>query len=69
MSVDKFLDLSPLRDAIALPGGGLDVVGDANWFGLQAAKVQRTLISGLVKNFEFVYEISIKMLKRIFVAL
>jgi len=59
------LDLSALRDAIASLDDGLEVVSDDHWFNLQTAKIQNTLISGVVKNFEFVYEISVKMIKRV----
>lgn len=63
--MDTPLDLSALQDAISSLGDGLEVVSDPNWFNDQSDKVQNTLISGVVKNFEFVYEISIKMLKRV----
>ena len=62
--MDHRLDLSPLQDAIASLSDGLEVVSDPAWFSGQSDKVQNTLISGVVKNFEFVYEISVKMLKR-----
>lgn len=62
--MDHPLDLSALQDAIASLSDGLEVVSDPAWFSGQSDKVQNTLISGVVKNFEFVYEISIKMLKR-----
>ena len=62
--MEKPLDLSALEGAIASLSDGLEVVNDPAWFNQQSAKVQNTLISGVVKNFEFVYEISIKMLKR-----
>ena len=59
------LDLSALRDAIVFLDDGLEVVSDDHWFNQQNAKIQNTLISGVVKNFEFVYEISVKMIKRV----
>ena len=62
--MDKQLDLSALQDSIASLGDGLDIVSDPEWFNEQTVKVQNALISGVVKNFEFVFEISIKMLKR-----
>jgi nucleotidyltransferase substrate binding protein (TIGR01987 family) len=40
------------------------VVGDTAWFNVQEAKVRHTLIAGVIQNFEFVYEISTKMLRR-----
>ena len=63
--MDTPLDSSALQDAISSLGDGLEVVSDPNCFNDQSDKVQNTLISGVVKNFEFVYEISIKMLKRV----
>ena len=62
--MDKPLDLSALHDVIASLSDGLEVVSDPAWFNQQTDKVQNTLISGVVKNFEFVYDISVKMLKR-----
>lgn len=59
------LDLTSLRDAIISLDDGLEVVSDPAWFDQQSAKVQNTLISGVVKNFEFVYEISVKMIRRV----
>jgi nucleotidyltransferase substrate binding protein (TIGR01987 family) len=61
---DGRLDLSALRDAVRLLEDGLDVVSDAPWFNQQSDKVRNTLIAGVIQNFEFVYEISVKMIKR-----
>lgn len=58
------LDLQALKDAVASLGDGLEVVSDPVWFNQQSDKVRNTLVSGVIKNFEFVYEISIKMVKR-----
>lgn len=58
------LDLSPLRQALSSLEDGLDVVRDAAWFNQQSEKVRNTLIAGVIQNFEFVYEISTKMLRR-----
>lgn len=58
------LDLSALRSAINSLSDGLGVVSDPEWFNQQSDKVRNTLVSGVVKNFEFVYEISAKMIKR-----
>lgn len=58
------LDLTALRSAISSLEDGLDVVNDRVWFDRQPGKVQNTLVAGVIQNFEFVYEISIKMLKR-----
>ena len=61
---DVRLDLSALRDAVGSLEEGLEVVSDSEWFNQQSEKVQNTLIAGVIQNFEFVYEISIKMVKR-----
>jgi len=58
------LDLSALQEAVASLTDGLDVVSDPVWFNAQSEKVRNTLMAGVIKNFEFVYEISVKMLKR-----
>ena len=58
------LDLSALRNAIASLEDGLEMVGDSSWFNAQSGKVQNTLIAGIIQNFEFVYEICIKMIRR-----
>ena len=58
------LDLSALRRALASLEDGLEVVSDSEWFNQQSFKVQNTLIAGVIQNFEFVYEIGFKMLKR-----
>ena len=58
------LDLQALKDAVTSLGDGLDVVSDPEWFNQQSDKVRNTLISGVIKNFEFVYEISVKMVRR-----
>ncbi|WP_295856916.1 nucleotidyltransferase substrate binding protein [uncultured Xylophilus sp.] len=61
---DAPLDLSALRSAVASLEDGLEVVRDGDWFGRQSAKVQNTLIAGVIQNFEFVYEVGYKMLRR-----
>ena len=39
-------------------------MADKQWFTQQDAIVQDTLIAGVIQKFEFVYELSIKMMKR-----
>ena len=58
------LDLSAFQRAVASLEASLDVATDTAWFNQQSAKVRRTLIAGVIQNFEFVYEISVKMIKR-----
>ena len=60
----EVLDLSSLRKALASLEGAIAIVSDSPWFDRQPANLQDTLIAGVVQNFEFVYELSIKMLKR-----
>lgn len=59
-----FLDLKSLRDAIKSLEDSLDVVEAPNWFELQHPRVQNTILAGVIQNFEFVYEISVKMIRR-----
>ena len=61
---ERGLDLSALRSALASLEGAIEVVSDTAWFDRQQANVQTTLIAGAVQNFEFVYEIGIKMIRR-----
>jgi hypothetical protein len=61
---EPVLDLSSLRKAIASLEGAIEVVSDSPWFDRQPANLQNTLIAGVIQNFEFVYELSIKMLRR-----
>jgi nucleotidyltransferase substrate binding protein (TIGR01987 family) len=58
------LDLTPLRQSLSSLEDGLDVVRDLAWFQQQSDKVRHTLIAGVIQNFEFVYEISTKILRR-----
>jgi nucleotidyltransferase substrate binding protein (TIGR01987 family) len=61
---DNRLDFSALRDALKSLEDGLEVVSDSDWFSVQSLKVQNTLVAGVIQNFEFVYELSVKMIKR-----
>ena len=61
---DSKLDLGALRSAVASLEDGLEVVRDTGWFSQQSSKVQNTLIAGVIQNFEFVYEVGFKMLRR-----
>ena len=58
------LDLSALRKAIVSLQEGIGVVSDVHWFNAQSKPVKNTLIAGVIQNFEFVYELSIKMMRR-----
>jgi nucleotidyltransferase substrate binding protein (TIGR01987 family) len=58
------LDLGALRAAVASFEDSLDVVGNADWFDAQSPRVQNTLMAGVIQNFEFVFEIGFKMIRR-----
>ena len=58
------LDLTSLRHAVSSLEDSLSVVSDSAWFNQQSGKVKNTLLAGVIQNFEFVYEISVRMLKR-----
>lgn len=60
----SILDLSALHSAVTSLADGLGVVGDASWFDRQSSQVKNTLMAGVIQNFEFVYEIGVKMIKR-----
>lgn len=59
------LDIQPLRDAIAALADALDLVNDRAWFDQQPEKVRNTLVAGAIQSIEFVYELSIKTMKRV----
>ena len=58
------LDLTALRSAIQSLQEGLGVVQNQAWFAQQHESVRNTLLAGVIQNFEFVYEISVKMIRR-----
>lgn len=62
--MNKKLDFSSLRNVISSLQDALGIVADEKWFSSQNQRIQNTLIAGVVQNFEFVYELSIKMLRR-----
>jgi nucleotidyltransferase substrate binding protein (TIGR01987 family) len=60
----QVLDLGALRKAAEALDGGLALVGKTGWFDQQSPIVQDMLIAGVIQHFEFVYELSIKMIRR-----
>ena len=58
------LNFDPLHSALLSLENSLEVVSDAEWFTQQSDKVQHTLVAGVIQNFEIVYELSFKMLRR-----
>jgi hypothetical protein len=53
-----------LQNAIVSLEEGIGVVSDAGWFNAQNKAVQNTLVADVVQNFEFVYELAFKTIKR-----
>ncbi len=60
----EILDLTSLQKCAESLRSGVKIIENADWFESQSSEIQNLLLSGIVKNFEFVYEISIKMIKR-----
>lgn len=60
---DRPLDLASLRAAVHSLGEALDVVSSAE-FASADPRWRRTLLAGVVQNFEFSFELCWKMLKR-----
>lgn len=58
------LDLTPLRRALTSLEDSLRVTEDVAWLQAQSDAVRNTLFAGVIQNFEFVYELATKMLKR-----
>lgn len=58
------LNLSSFRNAVAALESGLNLVGNSDWFEQQPSAAQAMLIAGVIQHFEFVYELSIKFIRR-----
>ena len=58
------LDLSALRHALLSLEESIAIVNHTDWFAQQAQALQNTVIAGVIQNFECVYELSIKMIRR-----
>ena len=63
MMTDK-LNLNVLDAALYSLEQTVVQISDRNWFDMQPSIVQDTLIAGAIQKFEFVYELSLKMMKR-----
>lgn len=61
---DGPLDLSTFRDAITSLQQSLEIVSDESWFSQQSNVIRNTIIAGVIQNFEFVYELSVKIIRR-----
>lgn len=58
------LNITALQDAFTSLEKTISKLENQEWFNQQEEIVQDTLIAGSIQKFEFVYELSIKMLKR-----
>ena len=58
------LDLSALKNALSSLEDGYGAAGNSAWLNAQSEAVKRTLVAGVIQNFEFVYELSVKMMRR-----
>lgn len=62
--MDEKLELQPLRDTFISLSETLIELEDVAWFKQQKPVIQDTLIAGAIQKFEFVYELSLKMMTR-----
>lgn len=62
--MNDHLDLTALSGAIVSLEEGIAVVDNQVWFRVQTSAVQNVLIAGVIQSFEFVYELSVKMVRR-----
>ncbi|OOF40081.1 MULTISPECIES: nucleotidyltransferase substrate binding protein [Rodentibacter] len=58
------LNISTLENAFISLEATLLKLADEKWFNQQDDIVQDTLVAGAIQKFEFVYELSIKIMKR-----
>ncbi len=58
------LEISSLENAFSSLNETLAELADQQWFNQQKPIIQDTLIAGAIQKFEFVYELSLKMMKR-----
>ena len=58
------LEISVLENASASLVKTIEELADSTWFNQQKLIIQDTLIAGAIQKFEFVYELSLKMIKR-----
>jgi nucleotidyltransferase substrate binding protein (TIGR01987 family) len=61
---EPHLDLSALRKAVASLERAREIAGNLTWFDAQSQDMQALLMAGVIQNFEFVYELSVKMIRR-----
>lgn len=63
-TMTETLDLTSLRQALASLQDAKELVDDAVWLEGQPPRVRNTVVAGLIWNFEFVYELGVKMIRR-----
>lgn len=62
--MNESLEISVLENASASLVETIEELADSTWFNQQKLIIQDTLIAGAIQKFEFVYELSLKMIKR-----
>lgn len=58
------LDLHSLRLALQSFDESVATAGDSSWMNSQSPAVRNVVMAGVIQNFEFVYELSVKMIRR-----
>jgi nucleotidyltransferase substrate binding protein (TIGR01987 family) len=58
------LDLTSLRKAIVSLRGVCALIDDAPWYAAQSPALRDGLMAGAIQNFEFVFELSVKTIRR-----
>jgi nucleotidyltransferase substrate binding protein (TIGR01987 family) len=58
------LDFGALRNTLVSLEESIAIVNRTAWFAQQPQALQNTIIAGVIQNFEFVYELGIKMIRR-----
>src|SRR3569832_631878 len=62
--MNERLDFSSLRSAVDSLADGVATLGNQSWHSAQSSTVQNLLLAGVIQNFEFAFELGLKMLRR-----
>lgn len=62
--MNEKLDLSALRSAINSLAEAVATVENHAWFQDQSPAVRNVIVAGVIQNFEFAYELAVKMIRR-----
>ena len=58
------LDFSSLRLAVTRLSESVATASDSRWMEAQTSAVRNVVLAGVIQNFEFVYELSVRMIRR-----